>query len=68
MDALPAFLCAIFQPFTYSVSNGIYAGVTMSFILFFSTGSFLAYIPSFQKPQTAPKRAFRGELGAVWRL
>ncbi|CAK9103090.1 unnamed protein product [Durusdinium trenchii] len=51
LDALPAFLCAVFQPFTYSVSNGIYAGVAMSFILFFTTGSFLAYIPSFQKTE-----------------
>lgn len=40
-EALPAFLCAILQPFTYSVSNGIYAGVGMSFVLFFTTGSFL---------------------------
>mmetsp|Transcript_96794 Transcript_96794/g.159394 ORF Transcript_96794/g.159394 Transcript_96794/m.159394 type:complete len:427 (+) Transcript_96794:1-1281(+) len=49
-EALPAFLCAIFQPFTYSVSNGIYAGVGMSFILFITTGSFLAYLPQeFQK-------------------
>eukprot|EP00928_Gymnodinium_smaydae_P031554 TRINITY_DN23128_c0_g1_i1.p1 TRINITY_DN23128_c0_g1~~TRINITY_DN23128_c0_g1_i1.p1 ORF type:complete len:667 (+),score=99.19 TRINITY_DN23128_c0_g1_i1:83-2083(+) len=44
-EALPAFLCAIFQPFTYSVSNGIYAGVAMAFVLFFSTGAFIPYLP-----------------------
>ncbi len=33
----------------WGVSNGIYAGVAMSSILFFTTGSFLSYIPSFQK-------------------
>lgn len=44
-EALPAFLCAIFQPFTYSVSNGIYAGVAMSTALYISTGSFLTLMP-----------------------
>jgi len=49
LDALPAFLCAVFQPFTYSVSNGIYAGCGMSLVLFFSTGEFLAFFPSLRK-------------------
>jgi hypothetical protein len=44
-EALPAFMCAIFQPFTYSVSNGIYAGISLAFVLFFTTGSFLSYLP-----------------------
>eukprot|EP00434_Breviolum_minutum_P022199 symbB.v1.2.019595.t3/scaffold1611.1/size109513/1 len=59
LDALPAFLCAIFQPFTYSVSNGIYAGVAMSSILFFTTGSFLSYIPSFQKADSVEVQEVR---------
>lgn len=44
-ESLPAFLCAVFQPFTYSVANGIYAGVGMSAVLFFTTGSFLSFVP-----------------------
>lgn len=35
----------MFQPFTYSVSNGIYAGVGMSLILFFTTGAFVDFLP-----------------------
>ena len=31
--ALPAFLCIMVQPFTFSVANGIYAGLLFSFIL-----------------------------------
>lgn len=44
-DALPAFLCAVFQPFTYSVANGIYVGIGTSVVLFFTTGTFLKYLP-----------------------
>lgn len=43
--ALPAFLCAIFQPFTHSVANGIYVGLGTSILLFFTTGDFLHYLP-----------------------
>jgi len=55
-EALPAFMCAIFQPFTYSVSNGIYAGISLAIVLFFTTGSFLSYLPSRVKnpPQLNP--------------
>merc|ERR1712190_7522 len=48
-EALPAFLCAVFQPFTYSVANGIYAGLGMSTVLFFTTGTFLTYLPNRRK-------------------
>ena len=61
LDALPAFLCAIFQPFTYSVSNGIYAGCGMSIILFFSTGTFLSFCPSLHMYARATKRDILGE-------
>jgi len=44
-EALPAFLCAIMQPFTYSVSNGIYSGIAMSLVLFMSTGAFISWMP-----------------------
>jgi len=47
--ALPAFMCAIFQPFTFSVAHGINAGLGMSLVLFFSTGQFVRYMPSLQK-------------------
>ena len=61
LDALPAFLCAIFQPFTYSVSNGIYAGCGMSIVLFFSTGNFLSYCPSLQTSSGDSKDKILGE-------
>jgi len=48
-EALPAFLCAVFPPFTYSVANGIYAGLGMSIVLFFTTGTFMAYLPGHRK-------------------
>ena len=61
LDALPAFLCAIFQPFTYSVSNGIYAGCGMSIILFFSTGTFLSYCPTLRMHAADSKVGILGE-------
>jgi len=61
LDALPAFLCAIFQPFTYSVSNGIYAGCGMSIILFFTTGTFLSYCPTLRTYAGTPKASLLGE-------
>jgi len=48
-EALPAFLCAIFQPFTFSVAHGINAGVGTSIVLFFTTGRFLLYMPGLRK-------------------
>jgi hypothetical protein len=47
--ALPAFLCAIFQPFTFSVAHGINVGLVTSFVLFFTTGEFISYMPALQK-------------------
>lgn len=41
-EALPTFLCAILQPFTGSVGVGIYAGIACSFVLFVTTGAFIA--------------------------
>ena len=61
LDALPAFLCAIFQPFTYSVSNGIYAGCGMSIILFFTTGTFLSYCPTLRTYAGTPRASLLGE-------
>jgi len=45
-QALPAFLCAVFQPFTYSITNGINVGIFMALALFFTTGTFRDYLPS----------------------
>ncbi|KAL6749608.1 hypothetical protein V8C86DRAFT_1816936 [Haematococcus lacustris] len=42
--AVPAFLCMVIQPFTFSIANGIYAGLLFTLILFFTTGDFLIYI------------------------
>mmetsp|Transcript_53405 Transcript_53405/g.153180 ORF Transcript_53405/g.153180 Transcript_53405/m.153180 type:complete len:689 (-) Transcript_53405:67-2133(-) len=57
-EALPAFLCAVFQPFTYSVSNGIFAGMTMSCVLFFTTGEFVTYMPGYRQRIEAEVEAF----------
>eukprot|EP00928_Gymnodinium_smaydae_P086830 TRINITY_DN71251_c0_g1_i1.p1 TRINITY_DN71251_c0_g1~~TRINITY_DN71251_c0_g1_i1.p1 ORF type:complete len:641 (+),score=67.32 TRINITY_DN71251_c0_g1_i1:53-1975(+) len=48
-QGLPAFLCAIFQPFTFSVAHGINAGLASSFVLFLSTGQFVYFVPKLQK-------------------
>jgi AGZA family xanthine/uracil permease-like MFS transporter len=41
MTAVPAFLTIVIQPFTFSIANGIYAGLVMSILLYLLTGSFL---------------------------
>lgn len=42
--AVPAFLTIVIQPFTFSIANGIYAGLIMSVLLFFITGNFITAI------------------------
>eukprot|EP00798_Chlamydomonas_sp_ICE-L_P009765 gene9765-7644_t len=37
----PPFLTIVVQPFTFSIANGIYAGLLMSLFLFFLTGNFI---------------------------
>lgn len=39
--AVPAFLTIVVQPFTFSIANGIYAGLLMSATVYLLTGSFL---------------------------
>lgn len=41
MTAVPAFLTIVIQPFTFSIANGIYAGLVMSILLYVLTGTFL---------------------------
>lgn len=41
--AVPAFLTMVIQPFTFSIANGIYAGLLFSILLFFLTGDFVPY-------------------------
>ena len=43
VTAVPAFLTIVIQPFTFSIANGIYAGLVMSLLLFFLTGNFIDY-------------------------
>lgn len=43
MTAVPAFLTIVIQPFTFSIANGIYAGLVMSILLYLLTGSFLEW-------------------------
>lgn len=44
LTAVPSFLTIVIQPFTFSIANGIYAGLAMYFLLFFLTGNFLVYL------------------------
>lgn len=39
--AVPAFLTIVIQPFTFSIANGIYAGLVMSALVYLLTGTFL---------------------------
>lgn len=41
ITAVPAFLTIVIQPFTFSIANGIYAGLVMSVLLYVLTGSFM---------------------------
>lgn len=41
LTAVPAFLTIVIQPFTFSIANGIYAGLVMSVLLWLLTGRFL---------------------------
>ncbi|GAB4815919.1 hypothetical protein N2152v2_002965 [Parachlorella kessleri] len=45
LSAVPAFLTIVIQPFTFSIANGIYAGLAMSLLLFLLTGQFLEVLP-----------------------
>ncbi|GBF95930.1 guanine permease [Raphidocelis subcapitata] len=38
--AVPAFLTIVVQPFTFSIANGIYAGLVMSCLVYLLTGTF----------------------------
>ncbi len=40
--ALPGFLTMVVQPFTFSIANGIYAGLAFSFILWVLSGDFIS--------------------------
>jgi hypothetical protein len=39
--AVPAFLTIVIQPFTFSIANGIYAGLIMSALVYLLTGAFI---------------------------
>jgi AGZA family xanthine/uracil permease-like MFS transporter len=41
LTAIPAFLTIVIQPFTFSIANGIYAGLTMTVMLHILTGQWL---------------------------
>ncbi|KAF8066395.1 permease [Scenedesmus sp. PABB004] len=45
MTAVPAFLTIVIQPFTFSIANGIYAGLAMTALLWILTGAFLQHVP-----------------------
>ncbi|GAX78069.1 hypothetical protein CEUSTIGMA_g5511.t1 [Chlamydomonas eustigma] len=40
-SAVPAFLTIVMQPFTFSIANGVYAGLASSLVLFFLSGDFI---------------------------
>jgi hypothetical protein len=39
--AVPAFMTIVVQPFTFSIANGIYAGLLMSALVYLLTGTFI---------------------------
>jgi AGZA family xanthine/uracil permease-like MFS transporter len=41
LTAIPAFLTIVIQPFTFSIANGIYAGLSMTVMLYLLTGQWL---------------------------
>lgn len=43
LTAIPAFLTIVIQPFTFSIANGIYAGLVMTVLLNILTGTWLEY-------------------------
>eukprot|EP00887_Chlorella_sp_A99_P007307 scaffold2.g7307.t1 len=45
LTAVPAFLTVVVQPFTFSIANGIYAGLVMHALLWLLTGQFLDLLP-----------------------
>lgn len=61
--AIPAFLTIVIQPFTFSIANGIYAGLLFSFLLFFLTGDFLSVLKQLLTPKSVSLvRTSTGEL------
>eukprot|EP00879_Flechtneria_rotunda_P020882 GHRR01021987.1.p1 GENE.GHRR01021987.1~~GHRR01021987.1.p1 ORF type:complete len:391 (+),score=87.50 GHRR01021987.1:88-1260(+) len=62
VTAVPAFLTIVIQPFTFSIANGIYAGLVMSMLLFFLTGSFLKYLGSFGGESKQEKQNVQADL------
>lgn len=55
--AVPAFLTMVVQPFTFSIANGIYAGLLFSFALFILTGDFIPYVRDLLYPVTPGTRS-----------
>lgn len=51
--ALPAFLTMVIQPFTFSIANGIYAGLLFSFVLWITTGEFITYFRTLIRAESA---------------
>lgn len=54
LTAIPAFLTIVIQPFTFSIANGIYAGLVMSVMLYILTGQFMEYF----QPATDEKEMY----------
>eukprot|EP00878_Enallax_costatus_P005110 GHUV01005372.1.p1 GENE.GHUV01005372.1~~GHUV01005372.1.p1 ORF type:complete len:538 (+),score=89.65 GHUV01005372.1:187-1800(+) len=59
VTAVPAFLTIVIQPFTFSIANGIYAGLVMSVLLYVLTGSFMDL---FRKEEEYDKEPFTEDL------
>jgi len=55
--AVPAFLTMVIQPFTFSIANGIYAGLLFSLLLFIFTGDFITYFKELLAPSPDPETA-----------
>eukprot|EP00201_Polytomella_parva_P007937 CAMPEP_0175050328 /NCGR_PEP_ID=MMETSP0052_2-20121109/7202_1 /TAXON_ID=51329 ORGANISM="Polytomella parva, Strain SAG 63-3" /NCGR_SAMPLE_ID=MMETSP0052_2 /ASSEMBLY_ACC=CAM_ASM_000194 /LENGTH=655 /DNA_ID=CAMNT_0016314527 /DNA_START=104 /DNA_END=2067 /DNA_ORIENTATION=+ len=54
LTAIPAFLTIVVQPFTFSISNGIYAGLVMTLLLHISTGHIFQTLHNVVFPPPSP--------------
>jgi len=57
--AIPAFFCIVMMPFTYSIANGLFFGVAISFLTWLGTGQFMSKWKVFGHK----KRNFDAEFG-----
>lgn len=68
ITAVPAFLTIVIQPFTFSIANGIYAGLVMSVLLYILTGRFFDCCRGDREETEYDKDEFADDMGMEARL